>query len=68
MVPLLHLFRKMAPNLGFALFLCLVNSDNWGYLLIFYKCRVPIIEKHNWKSLTEKVKDKNMTKTENCLP
>lgn len=35
MVPLLNLFRKMAPNLGFALFLCLANSDNWGYLLIF---------------------------------
>lgn len=68
MVPLLNLLRKMAPKRGFARFLCSVNSDNWGYLLIFYKCRLPIIEKHNWKSLTEKMRDENMIKDENFLP
>ena len=68
MGPLLNLLRKMAPNLGFALFLCSINSDNWGYLLISYKCRLPIIEKHNWKSLTKNMKVKNMIKSENFLP
>lgn len=61
MVPLLNLLRKMALNPGFALFLFPVDSNNWRHLLVFYKCRLLVIEKITTGNLShKKMRDKNM--------